>query len=223
MDCYNECVDDYSRLVAAECRDFKDIKTFKGNGNYMETCPECCLNCKFCRRVETPGTHVFGFSGELECVHPKNFRQPILDEFRDGGRYHNHTFHSRVNLHPRVDMTGVCDYFERRLQKMKLVPGDDILEIVNERVDRVNRKIIDKLDHGFAGTEYDIYQLGVKMDEVEDTVLSSVESARVSLSTQSDETAEYIAGRFDGVETMISTLSSIQPKIDETAIHEQFA
>ena len=85
---YEQCVKNYSSLVKAETRDFQDIDIYKEKIGYRETCPECCMTCKWCRA----DIHHIP-AKKFHCSCPKNramFRIDTEDELVNNGARANY-------------------------------------------------------------------------------------------------------------------------------------
>jgi hypothetical protein len=66
---FNDCIDKYNSLVAAEMKDFKDIDIYKDRIKYVETKPCCCMFCRWCKQVFLDDRCT---QRKLECWNPKN-------------------------------------------------------------------------------------------------------------------------------------------------------
>ena len=68
---FNQCVEDYTRIVELETSDIYDITMLRYDIGYKQI--SCCLNCEFCKHIN-PRTDHYPFDMILECHNPKIFQ-----------------------------------------------------------------------------------------------------------------------------------------------------
>lgn len=118
---YNDCVQNYTKLVKAETRDFQDIDIYKEKIGYKETQPECCMTCRWCR------SDIYHMpTKKFQCVCPKNLKEynfdvqeyypPMIDmlrfEHNHGCKIHPYD-NSFMPLKLKVMPFGVCNNYEK--------------------------------------------------------------------------------------------------------------
>lgn len=149
---YNEYVDNYTTLVKAETRDMQDMSIYADKVNYRITCPACCITCKWAQKRKTPGDHIVKVTGRLECHNPKNVSEYNFDTDSGNSKhiperpcppYYKPNNDFKLTLHPNVQPFGVCDNYEPRKGGYVPVPGDSIINIIDNRINTAVSAAID--------------------------------------------------------------------------------
>lgn len=125
---YDDYVRTYTQLIKAETKDFQDIELYKEQIGYKIIAPSCCLTCKWCKKHCFDIESKVGAFGRLECWNPKcckayNFdsehrHQPFNEHCHDPKCYDPNYFerkHMIIDIHPNVDMFGICDNYEKNM------------------------------------------------------------------------------------------------------------
>lgn len=155
---YQGCVRQYTLMVKAETRGFRDVDVNKDRFNYEIVCPKCCGTCLWCRKDKPMDDVVLGISNRMKCYNPKH--QITIDNrnFSDKYRYdHPEMFpgdkHFRERgrdvceetlcILPKVETFGCCpDYEKKVVEGYKAEPGDSLTRFIDRRIRNATPDII---------------------------------------------------------------------------------
>ena len=122
---YHENIQIYVELCKAETRHYQDIHLYADKINYRPINYKCCENCKWCHKEANCNCHAHHPKpSRCECMNDKLF---IADSIYDPAYdpiHHAKTgphVYERFNfmpIHPEVEPTCVCDYWESKNEKI---------------------------------------------------------------------------------------------------------
>lgn len=155
---YQSCIRQYTLMVKAETRGFRDVDVNKDRFNYEIVCPKCCGTCLWCRKDKPMDDVILGISNRMKCYNPKHQIKIDNRKFSDQYRYdHPETFpgdrHFRergrdigaetVFILPKVDTFGCCpDYEKKVVDDYRPEPGDSLTRYIDRRIRKSTPDII---------------------------------------------------------------------------------
>lgn len=191
---YNDYVSNYTYLIKAETKDFQDISLYKEQIGYKMIMPKCCYTCKWCKKQPFEVHCEIGAVGKLECHNPKSQYAYSFDSTHRHAPWNEHCHDPRehapnwldygrmhLDVHPNVDMFGICDNYEQMKHEWHPLPTDCVSKLIDERVDQRVEEDVPPIVYGVLSS-----------DEAASVLSSPVTSIVISSETISQHVVDVV-------------------------------
>lgn len=207
---YQDCIDKYRLLVQAETSDIYDMTLYSHKTGYKMTTPECCETCDWCKVHRSHNEYIVGVTGKLECHNPINvekydFNRDHLHDYNHSHRTYCHAYdprHHAKDIYPIVEPFGKCDNYKSRREKLRPVPGENLTDILEYRM---NKKIECEIKPIVDAESTRAMSVETILSDAIENIQNSTVSAIMSVDQKLDSLEMNLTLKLDNVESTLHT------------------